>query len=550
MSDPSSSVRTELEIENQVRFIGRYALHRAIASGGMATVYLGRLLGPVGFSRTVAIKRLHPHFASDPEFVSMFLDEARLAARIRHPNVVQTLDVVATKGELFLVMDYVHGGSLARLLSAGDRIPLSIAVAIMSGALQGLHAAHEAKSERGEPLSIIHRDVSPQNILVGSDGATRVLDFGVAKAAGRLQSTRDGQLKGKLAYMAPEQLMHEHVGRELDIYASAVVLWEVIAGARLFRADNEGATIQKVLTGNVGPATVERAKTADEPTKALLRQIDAVIQRGLAREPKDRHPTARAMALALEAIITPASAAQVAAWVEAVASEDLRTQSVLVAQIEGSDQVNLAPESIRDERAKLGARQWLDSISDAESAESAESGEPAEPAEPTKAAVPAAAVPLDASTTSMISQTITRPQPIWPAWIGPAIAVAISALVVAGFVTTRGHGADATLAAAGAGSAAAPTEAGSSPAPSAPAPPPSATADRAAASASAPVSPVSPVSLASVAPIVTAPAARATPSVTPPPRPTAASKLPAAECDPPFTYDARGHKHYKPECPL
>src|SRR5262245_49268372 len=163
----------------------------------MATVHLGRLLGPVGFSRTVAIKRLHAQFSQDPEFVSMFLDEARLAARIRHPNVVPTLDVVATGGELFLVMDYVAGESIAKLLRAvatkKEMVPIRVIAATMAGALHGLHAAHEAKDERGEPLGIVHRDVSPQNILLGADGVPRVLDFGVAKAIGRVQTTQEGQ---------------------------------------------------------------------------------------------------------------------------------------------------------------------------------------------------------------------------------------------------------------------------------------------------------------------------------------------------------------------
>jgi eukaryotic-like serine/threonine-protein kinase len=185
-----------------VRVIGRYALYDVLASGGMATVHIGRLLGPVGFSRTVAIKRLHPRYAGDPEFVSMFLEEARLVARIRHPHVVPMLDVVATAGELFLVMEYVAGESLARLAHAaaerGERVPLRVSVAILSGLLQGLHAAHEAHDEHGQPLGIVHRDVSPQNVLVGSDGQARVLDFGIAKAAGRVQTTADGQVKGKL----------------------------------------------------------------------------------------------------------------------------------------------------------------------------------------------------------------------------------------------------------------------------------------------------------------------------------------------------------------
>src|SRR5882724_2691094 len=156
-----------------VAVIGRYALYDEIAAGGMAKVHLGRLLGPVGFARTVAIKRLHQQYARDPEFVSMFLDEARLAGRIRHAHVVSTFDVVALSGELFLVMDYVHGVSLSKLvrtvIAQKKRIPVDVLASIMVGALQGLHAAHEARSERGEPLGIVHRDVSPQNIMVGSD---------------------------------------------------------------------------------------------------------------------------------------------------------------------------------------------------------------------------------------------------------------------------------------------------------------------------------------------------------------------------------------------
>ena len=159
--------------------IGRYWIYDEIAAGGMATVHLGRLVGPAGFTRTVAIKRLHPQFAKDEEFSSMFLDEARIAARIRHPNALTALDVVTSKGELYIVMDYIHGESLGKLLRGGP-VPLAIASAIVTQALLGLHAAHEAVDDLGEPLSIVHRDVSPQNVLVGVDGVARVVDFGIA----------------------------------------------------------------------------------------------------------------------------------------------------------------------------------------------------------------------------------------------------------------------------------------------------------------------------------------------------------------------------------
>ncbi len=328
------------------RVIGRYALYSEIAAGGMATVHIGRLLGPVGFSRTVAIKRLHPQFAKDPEFVSMFLDEARLAARIRHPNVVPTLDVVATQGELFLVMDYVQGESLSRLVRGarerGQRIPPRIVATIMSGALHGLHAAHEARNERGEPLGIVHRDISPQNILVGTDGVPRVLDFGVAKAGGRIQTTREGQLKGKLAYMAPEQLSGQ-VTRQTDIYAAAVVLWEALAGRRLFSGENEAAILGKVLNGVIeAPSQIylDPSRTVDSAQMQGLDALDKITLKGLDRDATKRFQTAREMAVAVERCIGLASPSEVGEWVEQWASETLTSRAARIAEIESSSSVN------------------------------------------------------------------------------------------------------------------------------------------------------------------------------------------------------------------
>jgi serine/threonine protein kinase len=321
------------------RIIGRYALYGKIASGGMATVHFGRLLGPVGFSRTVAIKKLHPHFTEDPEFVSMFLDEARLAARIRHPNVVPTLDVVATEGELFLVMDYVQGETLARLLrlvgAKREQVPLPVIAAIFSGVLHGLHAAHEAKNERGEPLGIVHRDVSPQNIIVGLDGVPRVLDFGVAKATGRLQTTREGQIKGKISYMAPEQIHGTPATRQTDLYGISVVLWEALTCKRLFQGENEAAVLQRVLAGDVLPASSH--------VPGLPPALDAIVARGMSRDPTKRFATAREMASALEALLPLAIPVQVGEWVEQTAGINLASQAARVAEIEsGSDPLTLA----------------------------------------------------------------------------------------------------------------------------------------------------------------------------------------------------------------
>ena len=313
----------------QPRALGRYVLYDAIASGGMATVHVGRLMGDAGFERTVAIKRLHAQFAQDPEFVSMFLDEGRVVGRIRHPNVVPTLDVVAASGELFIVMEYVQGESLSRLLRSvvaqGQRIPSAYVVTMMAGVLHGLHAAHEAKNERGEALHVVHRDVSPQNILVGIDGVARVLDFGVAKAAGRIQTTRQGQLKGKLSYMAPEQISGE-VSRATDIYAASVVLWEALTSQRLFSGNNEAHVMKRVLEGRVQPPS--------EVAADLPAGLDPIVLRGLHRESAERFATAKDMALALEEAVPPVASSRIGAWVEATAGKTLDERIERIAAIE------------------------------------------------------------------------------------------------------------------------------------------------------------------------------------------------------------------------
>jgi serine/threonine-protein kinase len=320
------------------RVIGRYAIYDAIATGGMATVHLGRLSGPVGFTKTVAVKRLHAQFAHDPEFVAMFMDEARLAARIHHPNVIQTLDVVSTDGELFLVMEYVRGETLSRLVRAAvqsnEPIPPRIVVSLISGVLQGLHAAHEASDDAGKSLALVHRDVSPQNVLVGLDGTARLLDFGVAKAENKTSSTREGQLKGKLLYMSPEQLEGEDVDRRTDVYATAIVLFEALTGKRMFSGKSEGAQIAKITRGEIVLPSVL------EPS---LAPFDSIVKKGGALKPSDRYATAREMAQALEKIAQPASAAEVAEWVERSAGATLEERAKRVAEIESRVQPSTRP---------------------------------------------------------------------------------------------------------------------------------------------------------------------------------------------------------------
>lgn len=294
--------------------IGRYSLFDEIGSGGMASVHLGRLAGPAGFSKTVAIKRMHPHLAKEPECAAMFLDEARLASRVRHPNVVPILDVVPLNGELLLVMEYVLGDSLSALLRRLQAsIPPPIASAILIGALHGLHAAHEA-TDGVVSLDIVHRDVSPQNILVGVDGVPRVLDFGIAKAVGRVATTETGQVKGKAPYMAPEQLRGATLDRRADVYAASVVLWEALTGTRLFSGAMETVML-KVLEGNVPPPS------SVEPS--ISPELDALVLRGLSQDREERFPTAREMAIQLEALVPPATPHALGEWVQRVLGDTL-----------------------------------------------------------------------------------------------------------------------------------------------------------------------------------------------------------------------------------
>jgi serine/threonine-protein kinase len=317
-------------MRQSVWIAGRYALSREFAAGGMGTVHFGRVLGAAGFRRTVAIKRLHPHLAKDAEFFSMFVDEARLAARVRHPNVVGTIDVANVEDELLLVLEYVHGESLSKLWKAhresGQWVPLPIVSAIMTGVLHGLHAAHEARNEQGELLGLVHRDVSPQNVMLGTDGVARVLDFGIAKAGDRAAATRHGQIKGKLSYMAPEQLAGERVDRRADVYAAAVILWELLTNSPLFRAESDPAVMREAMRGDVLPPS--------RTVPTIPAELDAITMRGLDRDASQRYATAREMAVALEAAAAPATPRAVGEWVEATANEALVARSSALAAFE------------------------------------------------------------------------------------------------------------------------------------------------------------------------------------------------------------------------
>jgi serine/threonine-protein kinase len=449
----------------------------------------------------------------------MFLDEARLAARVRHPNVVPTLDVVAAQGELFLVMDYVQGESLARLLhvtkSNGQRIPRDIVCSVLASVLHGLHAAHEAKSERGEPLGIVHRDVSPQNILVGADGISRVLDFGIAKAAGRAQVTREGQVRGKMAYIAPEQLQHGSANRKADVYAASVVLWEALTGERLFLADSEAATIARVLTGEVvAPSSL----VPDVPP-----ELDAVVMRGLARDPNERFETARDMARALEACSPPTTATRIGEWVETTAGTALAVRARIVSEVEQIEELPLADASSRPPRILAASE------------------------EPTVAEVRsdggANLEPADERERSLQAQRSRQRRVVLATAL---LAFLVGALGLRALLPQRANRRDEHR------SATRPTTERVSATP--------------AETEMSPVPPAVPEASASVeaAPLASASTTAAAPSAVPPvlapkPEPSARSKAvllprprrppaPKNDCEPPYTIDQEGHRHYKVEC--
>jgi serine/threonine-protein kinase len=304
--------------------IGPYEILFELAAGGLGTVHVALHRGPGGFERLVVIKQPHKHLLHDREFVVMFRDEARLASSIRHPNVVPVTDVVEPEDQgLFLVMDYVDSVSLAALLKTNETpstAPPAVVSRMIVDALHGLHASHEANDVRGRPLGIVHRDVSPQNILVGADGIARVIDFGIARATHRITSTAPGQLKGKYAYMSPEQVESKPVDRRSDVFSAGIVLFEALSGTRLFKADNEAGTIRELLDGAIPPVRTRR--------RDLPEAIDDVLAHALSRDVEERFSTAQAFATALESAIPPARAAEVAAWLKA------RCGGILVARAE------------------------------------------------------------------------------------------------------------------------------------------------------------------------------------------------------------------------
>lgn len=297
------------------RKLGRYTLYHPVAKGGMAAVYLAQLGGAHGFEQWVAVKVMHPHLAEDRRYVTMFLDEAHVASRIRHPNVCGVLDFGEEDGTPFIVMEYLHGETLAAVARTGwaaGELPLWLSARTVADAARGLHAAHELRAPDGTLRNLVHRDVSPSNILVLYDGVSKIMDFGVAQAENRLTETTAGELKGKFAYMSPEQLNGRPLDRRSDVWAMGVTLWETTLGRRLFRADGEGPTALAVLEREIPDPREIR-----EDYPPMLAEL---VMSTLRRDPAKRCPSCRVLADGLEQYLLSTGRVvgpdQVAEWMD------------------------------------------------------------------------------------------------------------------------------------------------------------------------------------------------------------------------------------------
>src|ERR1043165_346163 len=283
--------------------LGKYELVMPLAAGGMARIYIGRSTGIGAFERDVVLKMITPERANDQTTINMFLDEARLAASLNHQNVAKVFEVGEDQGVHYLAMEYVHGQDLRAVLakagSGGTRIPLELALTVVAGAAAGLHHAHERRGPDGVPLGIVHRDVSPSNIMIGYDGAVKLLDFGIAKATSRSVETQSGIIKGKFAYMAPEQCRGRDVDRRSDVFSLGIILYEISTQHRCFRADSDFDTMHRIVTGDIVRPT--------RLVQGYPQALEAIVMKALSVDPAQRYQTA---GLLLEAVESYAAAAR------------------------------------------------------------------------------------------------------------------------------------------------------------------------------------------------------------------------------------------------
>jgi serine/threonine-protein kinase len=318
--------------------LGPYELQQRIATGGMAEVYLARRAGPHGFQKVVAVKRILPQLAQDADFVAMFIDEARVCARLAHPHIVQVFDFGEHDGELYMAMEYVDGTTAARLVRAaaakGEDVPLEAALYIAISVLRGLDYAHNARDDEGRPLALVHRDVSPGNVLIDRSGAVKLTDFGIARAAEIERRTDAGQLKGKLGYMSPEQVVGKELDARSDLFTAAIVFAELVMLRPLFAGPSEIDVLMRIRDGDL--------QVLDRAGPRVPDDIKAILTRAMARERAQRYPSAAAFADALEEVLRrrrfQVGPVKLASWIQRLG---LTPSSLRVAEESTSDAMRL-----------------------------------------------------------------------------------------------------------------------------------------------------------------------------------------------------------------
>jgi serine/threonine-protein kinase len=287
------------ESRKPVRF-GKYTLIDRIAVGGMAEIFLARQAGLEGFEKNIVIKRIRPHLSKEPNFVRMFLNEAKLAAQLNHPNIVQIYDLGKIGESHFIAMEYIFGRDMRRIIPKADALgipfPMVYALKIASSVCEGLYFAHQKADLYGQPLDIVHRDVTPENIFVSFDGTVKILDFGIAKAANQLEQTRAGEIKGKLSYMSPEQCVGKQLDNRSDLFSLGTVLYEWLTGFRLFTGDSEVAVLKSITEGKIYAPSYFKADIPDA--------VESILMKALEKDRERRYQTAWEMQFDIDRFLT------------------------------------------------------------------------------------------------------------------------------------------------------------------------------------------------------------------------------------------------------
>lgn len=287
------------DLKKPARF-GKYTLIDRIAVGGMAEIFLARQAGLEGFEKTIVIKRIRPHLSKQPNFVKMFLNEAKLAAQLNHPNIVQIYDLGKISESYFIAMEYVFGRDMRRIIPKADTLgipfPMVYALKIASSVCEGLYYAHQKVDMYGQALNIVHRDVTPENIFVSFDGTVKVLDFGIAKAANQIEQTRAGEIKGKLSYMSPEQCMGKPLDSRSDLFSLGTVLYEWLTGFKLFTGDSEVAILKSITEGKIYAPSYFKADIPEA--------VEAILMRALEKDREKRYQTAWEMQYDLDQFLS------------------------------------------------------------------------------------------------------------------------------------------------------------------------------------------------------------------------------------------------------